>query len=188
VLAGRDPTPADAGALGWLVATLKESMRLYPPVGALMSRRVKRPMRVGGYDIPAGALLRITPWVIQRDARWFAAPDVFRPERFLEESAGTPRSAWMPFGAGPRVCIGQHFALLEMTLVGAMLLQRYALRTVPGTAAPRPVLNVTLRPDAALRLNFARRQGASLQTDREDGAPLPGGIIPRAAPRNPPVR
>lgn len=62
-----------------------------------------------------------------------------------------PRGAWLPFGTGPRVCIGQHFALLEMTLVAAMLLQRFQIQTVPGEPVPRPDLNVTLRPAVPLR-------------------------------------
>lgn len=132
-------------------------MRLYPPVGALMSRRVIKPLHLGAWTVPAGALLRITPWVIQRDARWFPEPKVFRPERFVAAAEPPPRGAWMPFGTGPRVCIGQHFAMLEMTLVAALLLQRYELLTVPGEAPPEPEFNVTLRPSKPLQLRLRRR-------------------------------
>ncbi|MBP7667074.1 MAG: cytochrome P450 [Burkholderiaceae bacterium] len=157
VLSQRAPTAADAPRLPRLAATLKEAMRLYPPVAALMTRRVLKPFALGSRTVPARTLLRVTPWVIQRDARWFAEPHAFRPERFLVEDAALPRGAWMPFGAGPRVCIGQHFAMLEMTLVAALLLQRCTLHTVPGEPPPRPRMYVTLRPDAPLRLTLRRR-------------------------------
>jgi cytochrome P450 len=159
-LAGREPDAPDLGALPWLGATLKEAMRLYPPVPALMTRRTTRGITLGGHEVPAGALLRVTPWVLQRDRRWFDEPDAFRPERFLPDAAAPPRGAWMPFGTGPRVCIGQHFATLEMTLVAAMLLQRYTLSLPAGAAPPEPVLNVTLRPRGGIRLMLSRRASA----------------------------
>ncbi|MFN9506651.1 MAG: cytochrome P450 [Rubrivivax sp.] len=123
VLGTREPQAADATALDWPGATLKEAMRLYPPVAALMSRRVKRALQLGPWTLPAGAMLRITPAVIQRDARWFPEPDAFRPERFVSTAAAPPRGTWMPFGTGPRVYIGQHFAVLEMTLIAPLRLQ-----------------------------------------------------------------
>lgn len=157
VLGQREPGAADLPALDWLRASLEEAMRLYPPIGALMSRRVVRPLQLGPWTLPAGALLRITPWVIQRDARWFPEPQAFRPERFAAGAAAPPRGAWMPFGTGPRVCIGQHFAMLEMTLVAALLLQRYELQPVPAEGDPQPEFNVTLRPTHGLRLRWLRR-------------------------------
>lgn len=160
VLGERDPTGEDLAALDWLGATLKETLRLYPPIGALMTRRVVKPLQLGGWTVPAGSLLRITPAAIHRDARWFPEPQAFRPERFVAGAVPPPRGAWMPFGAGPRVCIGQHFAMLEMTLVAAQLLQRYELATVPGDAPPEPAFDVTLRPQHPLRLRLRRTAGA----------------------------
>ncbi|MBQ0945720.1 cytochrome P450 [Ideonella sp. 4Y16] len=156
-LAGRDPTAADGAALPYLAATLKEAMRLYPPVAAVMTRRATRGFELAGRPLPAGTLLRVTPWVIQRDPRWFPEPEAFRPERFLADDPAQPRSAWMPFGVGPRVCIGQHFAMLEMTLVAALLLQRCTLETLPGEPAPQPRMYVTLRPTLPVRLRLQRR-------------------------------
>ena len=158
VLGERDPQAADLPRVDWLTASLKEAMRLYPPVAAVMSRRVVKPLRLGEWTLPAGALLRITPGVIQRDARWFPSPEAFRPERFTADAVTPPRGAWLPFGTGPRVCIGQHFAMLEMGLVAAMLLQRCELALVPGEPAPEPRLHVTLRPRAPLRLRLRRRR------------------------------
>lgn len=156
VLAGRAPGPGDLPALDRLGAGLKEAMRLYPPIGALMSRRVLRPLRLGPWTVPAGAVLRITPWVMHRDPRWFPEPLAFRPERFLAGAEPPPRGSWIPFGTGPRVCIGQHFAMLEMTLVAALMLQRFELQRLPGPP-PEPELNVTLRPRQPLRIRLVRR-------------------------------
>jgi cytochrome P450 len=157
VLAGRDPDPGDQEALLWLGATLKEAMRLYPPIAALMTRRTTREITVGGWTIANGTLLYVTPWVLQRDARWWREPDAFRPERFLPGAPAVPRGAYIPFGVGPRVCIGQHFAMLEMTLVAAMLLQRYELALPPDAPPAEPVLHVTLRPKDGVRLRLRRR-------------------------------
>lgn len=155
-LQGREPGPDDTAALPWLSATLKEAMRLYPPIAALMTRRTTRAIELGGHAIPPRALVRITPWVLHRDARFFPEPQAFRPERFLPDAEPPARGAYVPFGLGPRVCLGQHFAVLEMTLIAAMLLQRYRLQ--PSTAPmPEPRLNVTLRPAEPVRLRLLRR-------------------------------
>jgi cytochrome P450 len=163
VLAGRMAQPADLPALDWLGASLKEAMRLYPPAAGLMSRRVVKPINLGDWDVPAGALLRITPWIIHRDARWFADPEQFRPQRFVRTAEPPERGSWLPFGVGPRVCIGQHFAMLEMTLVAAMLLQRFEIEPIAGEPAPRPQMNVTLRPTAPLRLRLRTRRSTADQ-------------------------
>ena len=122
-----------------------------------MSRRTTAPITLGGVGVPQGVMLRITPWVLHRDARWFAEPDCFRPERFLDGAPPIPRGAWIPFGLGPRVCIGQHFAMLEMTLLAAMLLQRYTVRLPVGGAVGAPRFQVTLRPEGTSALWLQRR-------------------------------
>ena len=158
VLQGREPTVADAPRLDYLQATIKEAMRLYPPVAALMSRRALRDVQIGEWTIPRGSLVRIAPWVAHHDARWFPDPESFRPERFVASAESPPRGAWMPFGAGPRVCVGQHFAMLEMTLIAAMLMQRYVLSIDPQQSTrPTGLLNVTLRPSGGMRLRLQRR-------------------------------
>ncbi|XHS79198.1 cytochrome P450 [Burkholderiaceae bacterium UC74_6] len=156
VLQGRAPTMADIAALSGLTQTIKEALRLYPAAPALLSRRTTRELALGGYRIPHGALLLLAPGLIQRDARWFPEPEAFRPERFAAEAPEIPRGAWMPFGAGPRVCLGQHFAMAEITLIAAMLLQRFRIQPVAGAAPPRPVLNITLRPAEPLRLRLLK--------------------------------
>ncbi|WP_225584754.1 cytochrome P450 [Acidovorax sp. ACV01] len=154
---GHTPGPEHMAQLPFLSATLKEALRLYPPVAALMTRRTTALITLTGVDVPQGAMLRITPWVLHRDPRWFAQPDQFVPDRFLDGAPPIPKGAWIPFGVGPRVCIGQHFAMLEMTLLAALLLQRYRLRLPDGAAACMPKLQVTLRPQMPVHIRLQRR-------------------------------
>lgn len=161
VLGRRPPEAADAARLPWLVATLKEAMRLYPPTTALMTRRCTRALALGGYTLPAGTLLRVTLWQLQRDARNFEAPDMFRPERFLPDAPPPPRGAYLPFGLGPRVCIGQHFALLEMTLAAALGLQRFVLPDHSDRPLPEPEVHASLRPRGGLAMPWRRRAAAT---------------------------
>lgn len=161
-LGGRAPGADAVQALPWLTATLKEAMRLYPPVAALMTRRLLRPVTLGDVEIPARTMVRVTPWLMHRDPRWWPdEPEAFRPGRFMPATPGqpvaaSPRGAYIPFGLGPRVCLGQHFAQLEMTVIAALLLQRFELRP---TQEPDPVprMAVTLRPAGGLRLQLRRR-------------------------------
>jgi cytochrome P450 len=146
------PLPEHLPVLPWLTATLKEALRLYPPAAALLSRRTTAPITLGGWPVAAGDILRITPWVLHRDERWFAQADRFVPERFLPQAPPIPKGVWMPFGVGPRVCLGQHFAMLEMTLLAAMLLQRFRLSVPEGAPTCQPVYRVTLRPAAPVQL------------------------------------
>lgn len=157
VLQGENPTPATLQQLPWLQASLKEAMRLYPPAAVLMTRRAIKDVTVGPWTLPKGHLIAFTPYVIQRDARWFTSPDEFKPERFLPDAPDIPRGAWLPFGTGPRVCIGQHFAMLEMGLIAAMLMQRFSLTWPEGVPWPEGDLAVTLRPARPIRLKLNPR-------------------------------
>ncbi len=158
VLAGRVPTSDEASALPFLSATLKEAMRLYPPVAGLLTRRLTRDITVAGVRLPARTLVRVTPWLLHRDPRWWPdEPLAFKPERFLPDAPDEiPRGAYIPFGLGPRVCLGQHFAVLEMTLIATLMLQRFELSPV-GSELPKPRMAVTLRPDGGLTLRLKAR-------------------------------
>lgn len=156
MLAGRVPTADDAGALPFLSATLKEAMRLYPPVAGLLTRRLTRDITVAGVRLPARTLVRVTPWLLHRDPRWWPQALEFRPERFMPGAPEIPRGAYIPFGVGPRVCLGQHFAVLEMTLIAALVLQRFELSPA-GPEVPKPRMAVTLRPEGGLTLRLTRR-------------------------------
>jgi len=160
VLGGRPPTQADVERLPYTTAMVRESLRLYPPVWA-MGRFASAPVAIAGVTIPKDTHVIMSQWVVQRDERWFPEPERFRPERWLSgETASLPRFAYFPFGGGPRVCVGQHFALLELVLVVARVLQSVRFETVPGDElALGPV--VTLRPRGPVRLRIARREGRS---------------------------
>lgn len=144
VLAGRLPTVEDTKALRYTRQVLDESMRLYPPAWTT-GREVARDVEIRGYRIPQGSQLLMSQWVVHRDARFFPDPEAFDPDRWLPETAKKlPRYAYFPFGGGPRVCIGNHFAMLEATLVLAVLMQRHHFEVLPGqTLAFNP--SVTLR-------------------------------------------
>jgi len=157
VLQGQTPTPDTIAQMPWLQASLKEAMRLYPPAAILFTRRATRDITVGPWRLPKGHLIALTPYVIQRDARWFEAPEEFRPERFLPDAPETPRGAWMPFGTGPRVCMGQHFAMLEMGVIAAMLMQRFTLTWPEDAPWPAKDLALTLRPATPMVVRMVKR-------------------------------
>ena len=156
VLQGGAPTAQALASLGYLTQTIKETMRLYPVAPVLISRRCKTPLNLGGWQLPARTLFMLPVYLMHRDPRWFPEPEAFRPERFAPDAPELPRGAYMPFGTGPRVCLGQHLAMAEMTAIAAMVLQRFELSVPEGMAAPRPVWQVTLRPEHPLHLTVAR--------------------------------
>ena len=135
---------------------LDEALRLYPPAWAV-GRQPLQDDAIGGYHIPAGSSVTLVINNVHRDPRWWEEPMQFDPERFIpERTAQRPPYAYLPFGGGPRLCIGQMFALTEMTLVLATLAQRYHLRLVPGhPVAPNPVF--ALRTSHGLPMSLQRR-------------------------------
>jgi cytochrome P450 len=158
VLQGQAPTPSALQQMPWLQASLKEAMRLYPPAAVLMTRRTLSDVHVGPWTVPQGQLIAFTPYVIQRDPRWFESPHDFKPERFLPGAPDIPRGTWLAFGTGLRVCIGQHFAMLEMGLIAVLLLQRFTLHWPEGADWPAGDLAVTLRPAGPIRLQLRPRK------------------------------
>jgi cytochrome P450 len=152
VLHGRVPTYADLDDLPWTRAVLDEAMRLYPPVW-LVSRRAMESDVLAGREIPAGALVIMTPYIAQRDPALWDEPTRFRPERFLDghRRGASGDAVFWPFGLGPRMCIGRDFAYVEGMVVLATLLQRVRFARVPGVE-PTPAALVTLRPAEPLPL------------------------------------
>ncbi|HEY3332976.1 MAG TPA: cytochrome P450 [Capsulimonadaceae bacterium] len=133
--------------LPYLQATIKEALRLYPPLW-MTGRRTLRPITLSGHAIPAGALLLTSQWAVQRHPAYYAQPDEFRPERWLtDETAALPRFAYFPFGGGPRSCIGQRFATIEIATIAATILQRFRLDVSCGVPI-MPAATMTLRPPA----------------------------------------
>ncbi|WP_079436403.1 cytochrome P450 [Zoogloea sp. LCSB751] len=156
-LGDRPPSAADLPQLPYLAQTVQETLRLYPTAPMLNSRRSTRPLALGDWRFPAGTMFMLPVLLMHRDARWFPEPLRFQPERFGPAAADFPRGAYLPFGAGPRVCLGQHLALTEMKVMTAMILQRFALSVPDGMAAPQPRFNVSLRPAQPLQLCISRR-------------------------------
>ena len=140
-------------ALPWTRAVIDEALRLYPPAWAI-SRRSYGPDVVGGHDVPAGTLVIISPWLVhRRDPPW-TDPLAFRPERFLDP--GAVRSAYLPFGQGPRLCIGREFALGEMVLVLSELLRDHRVDVPPGWTRPAAQAQVAVHPRGGMPLTVTR--------------------------------
>ena len=148
VVGDRPAEYADVQQLVYTRMVIDESLRLYPPSWSF-SRVALADDEIGGYRIPAGAILSISPWVTHRRPELWPDPERFDPERWEPgRAAERPRFAYYPFGGGPRVCIARSLALLELPLILATVLQRYRLRPVPGESTA-PVTGIVLRPRAA---------------------------------------
>lgn len=156
VLGGAPPSYEDAQRLPFCTAVVREAMRLYPPAWA-MGREASQDLSLLGFSVPRGTQLITSPWIVQRDARFFQEPLAFRPQRWLNgETNELPRFAYFPFGGGPRVCIGNHFALLEAVLILSTIVSRVRLErthTEELTLAP----SVTLRPAGPMPMRVSLR-------------------------------
>ncbi len=135
--------------LPWTRAVVDEALRLYPPAWAL-SRRSHQPDVVGGREVPAGTLVIVSPWLLHRRSDAWPDPLAFRPERFL--GAGATRSGYLPFGQGPRLCIGREFALGEMVVVLSRLLTAYRVEVPTGWSRPAPQAQVAVHPRGGMPL------------------------------------
>lgn len=156
VLDGRTPSADDIGKLPLMRMVLEESMRLYPPA-PLISRDSFGPDRVGGIDIERGTSVLISPWILHRHRALWDNPDYFEPERFAPGRKGKiHRFAYIPFGAGPRICIGMGFSLQEATIILAAIIQRFRLKLMEGHPV-EPQARLTLRPKHGLRMRLVRR-------------------------------
>ncbi|WP_336486541.1 cytochrome P450 [Methylobacterium nigriterrae] len=147
----------DVEALPFAKAVMEEAMRLFPPV-PFMSRQAAADDRIGRIKIPRGSMVMVAPYVLHRHRTLWDDPDAFVPERFLDaERTKIPRFAYLPFGAGPRVCIGQSFSLQESTILLAHIVRAVRL-VLPDDHAPvTPLHRVTLRPEYGLNMDVERR-------------------------------
>jgi cytochrome P450 len=135
---------------------LNESMRVYPPVWGI-GREAIRDCEVGGYAVPRRSQIWINQWVLHRDPRYFENPDDFSPDRWSGDFAKRlPKFAYFPFGGGPRMCIGQSFALMEAALILSAVARRFQLRLAPD-AKIEPVPTITLRPRYGVPMIVSRR-------------------------------
>jgi cytochrome P450 len=144
VLGGRPPTYDDLPRLPVTLAILEEALRLYPPAHTI-ARQADRDVEIGGVPIPKGAIVTVSVVAMQRRAAYWDDPLAFRLDRFLSGDRKARRLGYLPFGAGPRVCIGNHFALVEAQLILAAWAQRFHFRLAqPAPVALEPLM--TLRP------------------------------------------
>ena len=153
------------GSLPYLDRVIRESLRLHPPAW-VASRMALEDDEIGGYPIPAGTFVYVSQYAIHRNPDLWSDPDAFDPDRFLPERAvcpdgrPRPRFAWFPFGAGPRKCIGETFAMMELQIVLAELIRHYQFELAPGAkVVPEPT--VTLRPRGGLPMILKRRDAAT---------------------------
>jgi cytochrome P450 len=157
VLGGRSPGLGDLEALAFTEAIILESMRLYPPAWGI-GRQAQVPVEITGYPFPKGAEFVLSPWVVHREGRIFDEPDAFKPERWENDlQRRLPRFGYFPFGGGPRVCIGNRFAMMEAKRVLAAAVQRFRFDPTPETAITL-FPSVTLRPRGGVRLRLTERR------------------------------
>jgi cytochrome P450 len=167
VLGGRAPTLADLPKLTNTNQVVKEAMRLYPPAWLLNARRVEKDTTLGGYALERGTDLFISPYVQHHLPSYFEAPYEFRPERFTPEFEDSlPRFAYMPFGGGPRVCIGNSFAMMEAQLILATISSHFALEAVSSAGvAYNPQITLSIKNGLKMRL-LERSMEASVLSEQ----------------------
>jgi cytochrome P450 len=157
VLGARAPTADDVVRLTYTRMVAEEAMRLYPPVPGVASREALEADEVCGERIASGNIMAISSWVLHRNPKFWEHPERFDPERFSpERSAGRPRFAYLPFGAGPHICIGMSLAMTEAILIIATLARRYRLELAPGENVELQQ-HITLRPRGGLKMRLAGR-------------------------------
>jgi unspecific monooxygenase len=157
---GPDAAAEALAKLPYTRAVVSEALRLYPPAFAL-ARMALAADRVGDVAIPRGGLVMMSPWVLHRHRRLWADPDAFNPSRFLGEAPPAHRFAYMPFGAGPRVCVGAQLALTEACLVLAMMVQRFDV-ALADSSPVLPVAVIVTGPDRPA----PPRSGCAKEIDR----------------------
>jgi cytochrome P450 len=158
VLEGRTPMYSDLAHLPLCLQVFKETMRLYPPAAGIV-REALHDITIDGYLLPKGTTVMLSPYTIHRNSAYFPDPEKFVPQRFTpEQEKQLPRYAYIPFGAGPRICIGNYFALMEGQLLLATLAQRVTFTLVPGqTIQPDPIHNLALRPGGKVAVIVKKR-------------------------------
>ena len=155
VLDGRMPTFADLPKLTYMQMVINEILRLYP-AAYLFAREAVTDDVIDVYPIPANTLIFITPFITHRDLKYWRDPETFDPERFTPENvANRPKHVYYPFGAGPHVCIGNNFALMEMQLILAASLQRFKITLDPAQ-------KIAFKPEATLRPKYGMKMKVEL--------------------------
>lgn len=150
---------ASSVALPFAENVVFESLRLFPPNWVLITRHCVRESSLGGYLVPQGSSLFIFPYVLHRDPRWFPAPEAFSPDRFASPAFGSPqRSAYIPLGLGPHVCIGRALSTILLTSVLARILQEFRLELADSQPLDELEVGIVLKPPGNLQLRVTRDQ------------------------------
>jgi cytochrome P450 len=163
------PATLPSATLPLTTAVLAETLRLWPP-SWMFSRRTTEPLTLGGRCVPAGIMCLVSPALLHRDHRWWTEPEEFRPQRWLRREhgqsdrfdpkmPGQPRGAFLPFGAGPRMCIGEQFAWSEAAIMLAELGRRWRIHLTTTPLRPGPS-SMTLRPKDPVKATTSRRDVA----------------------------
>ncbi len=148
-----NPQPSDLPRLDLVTRVVQESLRLYPPAWSF-ERQATNDDTVMGFTIPAGTLVGICPYILHRSSAWWDEPERFDPDRFLpDRCASRPRYAYLPFGGGPRTCIGASFAMMEAQIIAARVVRLFAFEPTPQRVDLE--LGVTLRPKKGLRMRVS---------------------------------
>ena len=156
MLAGRTPTADDVPQLRFANAVIKESLRCYP-VAWVTQRVALEDVAIRGYHIAKDTAIWLSPWLVHRDPRWYDEPDAFVPERWLKDKAELPpRQAYLPFGGGPHICIGNGLAMMEAVLILATIAQQFRIAVLPGHPVEIELMG-TLRPKYGLRSRVSER-------------------------------
>jgi cytochrome P450 len=173
VLKGRLPTLDDLPNLPYTEMVLKESLRLYPPAWTLSARQAVEDTPIGDYLIPKDRLIFVSPYVMHRRPEYFPEPERFDPERFSPDNEKKlPRYAYIPFGAGPRVCIGNSFAMMEAHLILATIARRFRLELDPTQEIELNPM-ITLSPKYGLKMRVVERESTFIPLKAPG---LPGGV------------
>ncbi|MGE7668785.1 cytochrome P450 [Peribacillus sp. NPDC097077] len=157
VIGNRTPTPDDFMKLTYTQNIIWESLRIYPPL-YVISRKAAEDVSIGNYHFKKGEMFLLSSYVMHHNPEYFDQPESFIPERFENNYLKTiPPFAYFPFGGGPRVCIGNHFALMEAVLVLACIAQQYRIKLAPDHHEVKPLPLLTLRPKSGLRMIVEER-------------------------------
>ncbi len=167
VLNGRTPTLDDLRSLPYTAQIIKESMRLYPPAWILNGRIAIEDVEIGGYTIPKGSTIFISPYAMHRLPQYFPNPDQFDPERWTpEKEKDLPKFAYIPFGGGARVCIGNAFAQMEAQLILATIAQQYSLHLKPNFEVTKKP-QITMSPLNGLQMQLTKREAKHQPGEQE---------------------
>ena len=158
------PTFTELPGLSYTRAVISEALRLYPPAW-LLGRTIVAPLEFGGWHAPAGTVVLASPMLPHRDPRWFSDPDTFDPTRWLDgRRHDVPKYAYLPFGTGPRACIGEQFAWAEAITALAVIAAKWRVHTEPELT-PRIQYRVTLRPSGAVPIRVTARRARTRRKD-----------------------